>query len=99
MTASETGEMLNRVYVDVLEGQEYQVRTAGLLFIDPALKPKVKALCLHFILHCEKELEAFEDKYRSEFLRRPLGRYDFIPCEAPADWLRPNLRQSQNPNS
>jgi hypothetical protein len=55
----------------------------------PRLKKELTELCAYFRQHCETNLSRLKKPYLSEFTKYPLGEYELVICEPPADWLIP----------
>jgi hypothetical protein len=60
----------------IIEGMELETRT------------EVKALCSHFVAHCEAQVHPIIARYGSEIMRHPVGTYELLVTEPPHDWIR-----------
>jgi len=49
----------------------------------------LRALCAHFVAHCERELRPLTKAIFSEVMRHQPGDYEMVISEPPQDWIRP----------
>jgi hypothetical protein len=76
--------VLVRIYPD-----NFSLNSTTIGEMEPALKNALPELCAYFVKHCEGNLSRLRKIYLSELMKNPLGQYELVISEPPADWLIP----------
>jgi hypothetical protein len=79
----------NVVVVRIYSGDDFSLHATMPGTMEPAMKNGLSELCTYFVKHCESKLDRLNWTYRSEFMEYPLGQYELVISEPPADWLIP----------
>jgi hypothetical protein len=80
-------ETANKLLLRVEAGGGVALHTTPPIEMDVQARRDLKALCSHFIAHCEQQFDLFVKKYRAELTLSP-GRYQIFICEPPDDWIK-----------
>jgi hypothetical protein len=78
----------NIVLVDI-HPDRISLNIAMIGTVTPSLRNLLNDLCVHFVKHCDENLNRLKKLYRAEFLKKPPGEYELVISEPPADWLIP----------
>jgi hypothetical protein len=81
-------ETANKLLLQIEANGEVALHTTPPIEMSVELRRDLKALCAHFIAHCEKEFGSFVKKYRTELTLSP-GPYQIFVSEPPDDWIKP----------
>lgn len=57
--------------------------------MESAMKSGLSELCVHFVKHCEANVNRLIQVYGSELMKNPPGQYELAISEPPDDWLIP----------
>jgi hypothetical protein len=72
-----------------INSKHFALNTAMIGEMESPMKNALKDLCAYFVKHCDEKLSRWAKAHRSEVMKNPLGEYELVISEPPADWIIP----------
>jgi hypothetical protein len=85
------------VRIDPDDDNDFDLNGTMIGRMRPDMKSALSKLCAYFVKDSEANLSRFRKRYLSEVVKNPLGQYELVISEPPANWLIP-LRPKYGPD-